>query len=365
MGHQLERASGLADPATIPGLNGQVGQKTQDDFLGSMPAEPRLQLRPNRTCCFAHPTEEELARIFTFYRIRWDYEPTSFHLEFDDTGRPIEQVTPDFYLPDHDLYIELTTMRQSLVTRKNRKIRRLKEFFPALNVKLLYRKDYDRIVGSLLSSPGKDELHSIGKPLITVQRIRRRLSDMATEIFAESPKAKPLSFSANGNVGANSSANDTVHLLGIGSGSCRIVQTIDDACRLAGYAATCDWLSLTRYGANPDQERVRINRRPRQSVAGKDIVLVADIISTGLSVAFVANWLERQGARSVRICTLLDRRDARILDVPIYASGFEAPNELLVGYGISYQQQFKDLPDIAALRIPGKSRGRERVVASI
>ncbi|CAN5624569.1 hypothetical protein BH23CHL5_BH23CHL5_17920 [soil metagenome] len=365
MGHQLERASGFADPATIQGLNGQGGQETQDNGWKSLPAEPELQLTPNRTSCFAHPTEEKLARIFTFYCIRWHYEPTSFHLELDVSGRPIEQVTPDFYLPDHDLYIELTTMRQSLVTRKNRKIRRLKEAFPSLNVKLLYRKDYDRIVGSLLSSPGGDELPSAGKPIFTEQRIRRRLSDMVNEIFTDSRTSSRLDFSENGNAGPNNPANGTVHLLGLGSGSCRIVQTIDDACRLAGHAATCDWLSLTRYGANPDQERVRINRRPRLGVTGIDIVLIADIISTGLSVAFVANWLELQGARSVRICTLLDRRDARILDLPIHASGFEAPNELLVGYGISYQQQFDDLPDIAALRIPGKSRVRERVVASL
>ena len=97
---------------------------------------------------FAHPAEQDLARILSFYRIRWVYEPTTFHLEVREDGRPAEQITPDFYLPDHDLFIELTTMRQRLVTRKNRKIRRLREIFPALQIKLLYRRDYDRLVGS-------------------------------------------------------------------------------------------------------------------------------------------------------------------------------------------------------------------------
>ena len=99
-------------------------------------------------CSFAHPAECDLAEILSFYGVRWVYEPTTFRLELNEQGFPSQQVTPDFYLPDHDLYIELTTMRQALVTRKNRKIRKLREVFPSIHVKLLYRRDYDRLVGS-------------------------------------------------------------------------------------------------------------------------------------------------------------------------------------------------------------------------
>ena len=75
------------------------------------------------TTPFAHPSEREFARILDFYRIAWQYEPRSFLLEERD-GQIIEMFTPDFYLPDLDLYVELTTLRQRLVTRKNRKLRR-------------------------------------------------------------------------------------------------------------------------------------------------------------------------------------------------------------------------------------------------
>ena len=90
---------------------------------------------------FAHESESEFARILDFYGIRWEYEPRSFPLEYDRTGRPIESFSPDFYLPDFDLYLELTTLKQSLVTRKNRKLRRMRELYPHVRVKILYGRD--------------------------------------------------------------------------------------------------------------------------------------------------------------------------------------------------------------------------------
>ena len=81
----------------------------------------RWLLQPNDHR-FAHPAEIELARLLTFYGLRWAYEPTTFAVRWGRDGRPVEFVTPDFYLPEHDLYLELTTMRQRLVTRKNRKV---------------------------------------------------------------------------------------------------------------------------------------------------------------------------------------------------------------------------------------------------
>ena len=84
---------------------------------------------------FAHPSEQEFARFLDYYRIRWQYEPVSFPIAWEDT-RVAEMFTPDFYLPEHDLYIELTTMKQSLVTPKNRKLRLLRELYPELHVRL-------------------------------------------------------------------------------------------------------------------------------------------------------------------------------------------------------------------------------------
>ncbi|HKP53093.1 MAG TPA: hypothetical protein VJ183_10640 [Chloroflexia bacterium] len=94
---------------------------------------------------YHHDSEAEFGRLLDYYGIEWQYEPHQFPLQWRD-GRPIEMFTPDFYLPEYDLYIELTTMRQSLVRRKNRKLRLLRALYPEINIKLLYRRDYHRLL---------------------------------------------------------------------------------------------------------------------------------------------------------------------------------------------------------------------------
>jgi hypothetical protein len=95
---------------------------------------------------FANASEEEFARILDFYQIEWQYEPRSFPLEVGENATVLESFTPDFYLPELDLFIELTTLKQALVTRKNRKIRRLKELYPSVNLKVFYGRDYRRLL---------------------------------------------------------------------------------------------------------------------------------------------------------------------------------------------------------------------------
>jgi hypothetical protein len=90
---------------------------------------------------FVHPIEAEFARILDYYGIEWEYEPHTFALTKDDDGKVTEAFSPDFYLPQQELYVELTTMRPKLITKKNRKIRRLQELYPHINVKLFKRSD--------------------------------------------------------------------------------------------------------------------------------------------------------------------------------------------------------------------------------
>jgi hypothetical protein len=94
---------------------------------------------------FAHESERQFADLLDAYGIRWDYEPTTFVLEVDAAGNTVEAFTPDFYLCDFGTYVELTTLRQPLVTKKNRKVRRLLETHPNVAIKLLYRKDIERL----------------------------------------------------------------------------------------------------------------------------------------------------------------------------------------------------------------------------
>src|SRR5262249_19987849 len=108
---------------------------------------------------FAHPSEREFARVMDFYRIRWQYEPKTFPIEWDENQNVLKAFTPDFYLPDLDLFIELTTMKQSLVTKKNRKVRLLKELYPEINIKILYERDYKNLIWKygLGNGDGEDE----------------------------------------------------------------------------------------------------------------------------------------------------------------------------------------------------------------
>jgi cytidylate kinase len=116
-----------------------VAETLQDEKMSN----EREQIR------FMHPSEAEFARVLNFYNIKWEYEPRTFPLQWDNDGNVKEAFSPDFYFPDQDLYVELTTQRQKLVWKKNKKARRLKELYPEVNVKIIYNKDYHHILASL------------------------------------------------------------------------------------------------------------------------------------------------------------------------------------------------------------------------
>jgi hypothetical protein len=91
---------------------------------------------------FAHASEAEMARILDFYAVRWEYEPHTFPILWNLDGDVVESFAPDFYLPDLDLYLEMTTLKQRLVRKKNRKLRRVREIYPDLRIKLFYARDF-------------------------------------------------------------------------------------------------------------------------------------------------------------------------------------------------------------------------------
>ncbi len=95
---------------------------------------------------FVHPSEEIFANLLDFYRVAWEYEPRSFPIQWDKEGRVLEAFTPDFYLPEFDLYVELTTMKQSLVTKKNRKVKLLRMIYPQVNIQVFYQKDFENLI---------------------------------------------------------------------------------------------------------------------------------------------------------------------------------------------------------------------------
>jgi hypoxanthine phosphoribosyltransferase len=95
---------------------------------------------------FAHDSEAELARILDYYQVAWRYEPDIFPISWNVDGAVVESFAPDFYLPEVDLYLELTTLKQSLVRRKNRKLRYLRQLYPEVRVKLFYARDFKALM---------------------------------------------------------------------------------------------------------------------------------------------------------------------------------------------------------------------------
>src|SRR5215207_5499299 len=177
----------------------------------------RWLLQPNDDR-FAHPAEVEVARLLTFYGLRWAYEPTTFAVRWGRDGRPVEFVTPDFYLPEHDLYLELTTMRQRLVTRKNRKFRLLRESYPNVRVRLLYLRDFKRLRDVYGPSQVEREAR-IGAILYAEQDVETRIAQLAQQLI-QAWEGKAVS-----------ERGQRPLLVGVGSGSDRFLTSLGENLR--------------------------------------------------------------------------------------------------------------------------------------
>lgn len=134
------RAHGLLNPAAEAQI--QFRARLRLARFGLLPPAHVASQRRE----FGHPSEEIFARLLDFYQIAWEYEPRSFPLQWDKDGRIIEAFTPDFYLPQFDLYVELTTMKQEFVTRKNRKVRLLRTIYPHINIQVFYQRDMQDLI---------------------------------------------------------------------------------------------------------------------------------------------------------------------------------------------------------------------------
>jgi hypothetical protein len=143
---------------------------------------------------FAHASEAEMARILDFYAVRWEYEPHTFPIMWNLEGDVVESFAPDFYLPDLDLYLEMTTLRQRLVRKKNRKLRRLRELYPGVNIKLFYARDFR----ALMLKYGKLALHaglsgSSGQVALPYGSLATSATDAVPAAIAAIVGAEPVS----------------------------------------------------------------------------------------------------------------------------------------------------------------------------
>ena len=285
---------------------------------------------PHGRVAFAHPSEQEFARFLDYYRIRWRYEPVSFPIAWE-AGRISEMFTPDFYLPEHDLYVEVTTMKQSLVTPKNRKVRMLRELYPDVNIKLLYRKDYQQLL--VQTGYGTLDLHHLKKRdidqiLVSPVELQARVRALGRRISRDH-------------------RGHAVLLVGLLKG---ITFFLADLARSISIPIAIDYLALEPYAAAQPGDRVKIVRDIDCPVEGRHVIVVEDIVNTGLTLDFVMRSLRARNPASLDAVTLLDRPNRRLVDVPIRYVGFQIPNEYVVGYGLDYRELYRNLAFICVLK---------------
>ena len=279
---------------------------------------------------FAHPSEREFARILDFYAVRWEYEPRSFLLD-SEGDRVTEMFTPDFYLLDLDLYVELTTMKQSLVTQKNRKLRRLRELYPDINIRLLYRKDYYRLLARYGYGPLiQGELAGVERVLITADQLQRRVARLGRQISQDYVDTQPV-------------------LVGVLKG---VLCFMSDLMRQISLPLSVEFMSISYLGE--DGDGVRITKDLDRSIAGRHVLMVEDVVDTGMTLNYLLNYLRTRNPASLKVCTLLDKPARRLADVRLDYVGFEIPDEFVVGYGLDHQEVYRNLPFIAVLKHNGE-----------
>jgi hypoxanthine phosphoribosyltransferase len=276
---------------------------------------------------FVHPAEDEFAAFLDFYRIRYQYEPVSFPLRWHSDGRVAEMFTPDFYLPDRDIYVELTTMNQAHVTRKNRKMRRLRELHPDINVVLLYRKDYHEILarfgyGSVDISSLREE--QIERILLSQYEIQERVDELGEQISRDY-------------------AGQSILLVGVLKG---ITFFLADLARAITRPLAIDYMQLSR----AVDEGVQIDKDLDLEIEGQHVLLVEDIVNTGMTMDFLLDRLRQRNPASLEVCALLDKADRRLAPVDVKYIGFEIPNEFVVGYGLDYRELYRNLPFVCVLK---------------
>ena len=235
--------------------------------------------------------------------------------------------TPDFYLPSLDLYVELTTLKQAHVTQKNRKLRRLRELNPEIKITLLYRKDFDRLLAKYGYGPlAQARGHGVSRVLFSDAEIEKRVQELATQISKDYADRHPI-------------------MVGVLRG---VFCFMADLIRHMTIPVDVEFMAISYYGGG-NSSTVKITKDVDLNVAGRHVIMVEDIVDTGMTLNYVLKHLRAKGPASLAVCTLLDKRVRRIVDVPLGYTGFKVPDLFVVGYGLDYREEYRNLPFIGVL----------------
>mgnify|MGYP006282064263 CR=1 FL=1 len=317
---------------TMAALSGMAICMEAPGCLYENPTESKMDeimtgLQKSYPVNFAHPSERDFADILDFYQIDWVYEPRSFALKWEG-DRVTRMFTPDFYLPKLDLYVELTTMKQRLVTEKNRKLRRLKHLYPDINITLLYKKDFERLLAKYGHGPlAQSRAHGIHRILYSAKEIDERVKSLARQISVDYNGYRPV-------------------MVGIQRG---FLCFMADLMRQITVPLDIDFMAISDYGG--DRHILKITRDLDLNIAGRQVLIVEDIIDTGMTLGYLLGHLEAKGPASIRVCTLFNRPARRIADIALDYVGFEIPDEFIVGYGLDYQEEYRNLPFVGIVKL--------------
>jgi hypoxanthine phosphoribosyltransferase len=276
---------------------------------------------------FMHPSEIEFAALLDYYHINYLYEPRSFPLRWDGE-RVVEMFTPDFYLPEYDQYFELTTMKQSLVTQKNRKLRHVREMYPEVNVQLLYRRDLMRLMGKYGFGPlSQVSVEGTEQRLFSEEQVRVRVGELGRQLARDYADKDPV-------------------VIGVLRG---VVVFMADLVRQMDIPLQMEFMEISHYG----EERTRtidVLRDVGTDIKDRHVIVVEDIVDTGLTLRYLLEYLQNRGPASLKVCTLLDKRARRVANIDLDYVGFEVGDEFVIGYGLDYGGRYRNLPYIGVLK---------------
>ncbi len=230
-------------------------------------------------------------------------------------------------MPELDLYIELTTLKQSLVTKKNRKLRRLRDLYPDINIKLLYRRDYHRMLAKYGFGPlAHADVEGISRALFTTEQIQKRVSELGRQISRDYRGRQPI-------------------LVGVLKG---VLLFMADLMREITLPVELQVMAVSSYQGETRGE-VQVTKGLDADIAGRDVILVEDIVDSGMTLNYLMRYLEAREPASLEVCAFLDKKARRIADVPVKYVGFDVPDEFVVGYGLDYEEKYRNLPFIGAI----------------
>ncbi len=292
-------------------------QQHQDSVTHTVP------LRQAQSVTFANPSEEEFARILNFYNVEWVYEPKSFPLTWEG-DRITEMFTPDFYLPGLDLYIEVTTLKQSLVTKKNRKLRLLRQLYPEVKIMLLHKSEYANLLARYGCGPlAHTRARGISRVLYSSTQIEEKVQALAKQISKDYTGRHPI-------------------MIGVQRG---FICFMADLIRQITIPLDIDLMTISYYSGS-NHSSFKITKDLDLNIADRHVIVVEDIIDTGMTLISILNNLQSRKPASLAVCTLLDKRTHRIVDIPLNYVGFVVREEFVVGYGLDYKEEYRNLPFI-------------------